>query len=136
MDTLNQEYFCKLFIDSDLDKISLGKMIVNFIQGISVDQSSMYNNSLYIFYKINDNSNDKLKLDKIDGFLFYQYELEIYSQNNITCDIYIKNLKNLLDFLRKNKIKTIPVCFDNIQINGQNIEDYLNDGQNYTKFMS
>ena len=92
----NQEYSCKLFVDSNLDRTLLGNIIVDFVHGKYADKSSIYNDYLYIFYKINDAADNNLKLDKIDGFLFYQYELEIYSQDNVTFKIYIENLKNLI----------------------------------------
>jgi hypothetical protein len=133
---IDSEYYCKLFIDSKYDKNMLTTIITNYIQGTIGHGSAIYNDYMYIFCTTNKEANNDLKIDAIDGFLFYPYILEVYSQGNISFKTYVEQLKKLIDFLRAQTLKTIPVCYlENSQINGQNIEDHLNDGKNYKHFM-
>ena len=138
METLkiDDEKYCKIFVDSVLKEEVLLEIVTRFIKGKNPHRFSICNDYVYIYFKINTEADDEMKLDTHDGFLFYRYVFEIYSEPRIDFKTYIEHLKKLIDFLRTQGTKAIPVCyFNDLSSNEQNYEDYLNNGKNYTEFM-
>ena len=132
----DDEKYCKIFVDSGMKKNDLLDVVTRFMKGKKKHTFSVYNDYVHIFFKINEEADEEMKRDAKDGFLFYQYIFEVYSEPGIDFKTYIEYLKKLIDFLRYEGIKVIPVCyFDDLLIDGKNSEDYLNSGKNYTDWI-
>ena len=133
---IEDEIYCKVFVDWCYGRDELFEIVVDFLQAQKKTFYSLYNEHLFIFIEKNSEYDEQLKNDREDGFLYYRYIFEIYSQSGIDFKNYIKALKNLIDFLRKMGCKVIPACnFEERFTLGKNFDDYLNDGKNYKEFM-
>lgn len=122
---LNEELGCTVFVDSDIAKENLVKLIEDFLDGKKRFSDTIVDN-MYVYVKHNDDRDESMKNHPTDGFLYYEYRLEINPLATTNFQTYVQQLRHLINFLRNKGFKVIPSC---------TFEDELNDGKNYKEFM-
>lgn len=100
-------------------------IIVDFSNGTKEFSNSVYSNYLDVEINHNDEHDEFMK-KKLKGFLYFPYYLEVNALKNIEYNVYLQQLKNLINFLRSKGFQVVAIC---------DFEDELNDGKPATEFM-
>lgn len=114
-----------MFIDTQLFNNQLVSLLATLLKTTS-HGAYVENNYLSITVNRNEDRSDILKNNTQDGFLFYQYYLDIEPTETTNFELYLQQLKFLVKELRSKGMRVIPAC---------DFEDELNDGKSYTEFM-
>jgi hypothetical protein len=122
---VNDELYCKIFVDTQLFNEQLISLLATLLKTTS-HGAYVENNYLLITVNRNEDRNDILKNNLQDGFLFYQYYLDIEPSKTTNFELYLQQLKFLVAELRSKGMSVVPSC---------DFEDELNDGKFYTEFM-
>ena len=124
---VNDELYCKIFIDALIDLDNLNRLITKFISGKPEFPYWTHNDYLDIEISNNSETDNQKKKNLDNGFLFYPFYLEVTGTEIISEETYKLHLKNLIDFLRNQGFKVIPVTNE--------ASDELNNGKHYSEFM-
>uniref|UniRef100_UPI003D21D470 1,4-dihydroxy-6-naphthoate synthase n=1 Tax=Brevibacillus sp. FIR094 TaxID=3134809 RepID=UPI003D21D470 len=98
--------YCKLFIDTELDREEVSKLIAKSINGI-VHKHQCFSEALDIYVNKNDDFDLEKGTEKRDGFLYYKYFLDIEPQKGSDEEVYINTIGKLLENLWRNGIKAV-----------------------------
>lgn len=103
------DLYCKVFIDTNLSYEELFSKIMNYIDGKKESFSYVVTDWCDIFIQKNKEYNiEQYMLDSTD-FLYWKYYLNIEPQH-IDEHKYIKNIANLLSYLRKYCKRVVIAC--------------------------
>jgi hypothetical protein len=106
---LYKDLYCKIFIDTEIVKEELIELLHKRIRG-EISKSNITSNSLDIHVSKNHDFDKIQKNDKLNGFLYSQYYLDIEPMNSIDQEIYINNIAELLNYLWKMNMKSVAAC--------------------------
>ncbi len=102
------DLFCKIFVDVNLKKESLVKLVAEMLQGIT-DQWCIQTETCLIGIAENDEFDAVKGLDELDGFLFSRFYFEIEA-NTDDINSYISQIGVLLEGLWKAGYKAVASC--------------------------
>jgi len=122
----NNNTYCKVFINTDLDEASLLSIISQLINGKINNINTITSRYIDLDVISNDEFNEKNTSLPKSGFLFYRYFLDVEPIAGTKYENYLSSLKILINGLRKRGFKVIPSC---------DFEDELNEGKPYTEWM-
>lgn len=100
--------YCKLFLDTDMCRDELGKLLTEFIQG-EKDRWIIHSAVLEIFVNDNDFFDNARKEDNQEGFLYFPYFLDIEPRTEME-GVYIETIATLITRLWSHKIKAVAAC--------------------------
>ena len=124
---VNDDLYCKVFVDALINREILTDLIIKFIKGTREFSNWVHNDYLDIEIRKSDEHDNQKKKNLDNGFLFYPFYLEVTGTEIISEETYKLHLKNLIDFLRNQGFKVIPVTNE--------ASDELNNGKHYSEFM-
>ncbi|MGM0715509.1 1,4-dihydroxy-6-naphthoate synthase [Brevibacillus parabrevis] len=101
--------YCKLFIDTDRDDLSLVNLIRHISAG-SIQNWVIVNKYSEIYVNKNDDFNETHRRTKGDGFLFSRYFLDIEPSLNVEQNEYIAYVGRLLEGLWKEGCEAVAAC--------------------------
>lgn len=111
------DLYCKVFIDTNLSYEELFSRIMNYIGGKKESFSYVVTDWCDMFIQKNKEYNiEQYILDSTD-FLYWKYYLDIEPQNIDECE-YIKNIANLLSYLREYCKGVVIACDFEDEVNG------------------
>lgn len=105
---MEQDLYCKIYIDSSASKIELLDKISKLVQG-KISLRSIESETMNIDVMENDEY-DKDKASQRDGFVYYPYYLEIDAVEGVEASDYIEAIKNLLMQLRSFNAHATASC--------------------------
>jgi hypothetical protein len=105
---VEEDLYCKIYIDSSRSKAELLDHISNMVQG-EISLRSIESKTMEIDVMENDEY-DKNKASQEDGFVYYPYYLEIDVVEGINSSTYIETINNMLRELRNSCANAIASC--------------------------
>jgi hypothetical protein len=102
------EAYCKLFIDSALDKPNIESEIGQLING-QFDGFSVVSELLEIDVQTNDEWNPYEEASE-DAFLYSRYYADVEPCGDVDMDKYISMISNVVRGLQKLGCKVVPSC--------------------------
>jgi hypothetical protein len=106
---VNDELYCKIFVDTQLFNEQLISLLAALLKA-TPHGAYVENNYLLITVNRNEDRNDILKNNLQDGFLFYQYYLDIEPFKTTNFELYLQQLKFLVAELRSKGMRVVPSC--------------------------
>lgn len=108
-----ENLFCKVFIDTNEERISLLSCIKDIVLG-TTERWTIDSNSMELELRKNDDFNESLRFEKQDGFLYSRYYIEIEPIDHIKQEQYISSVSMLLENLWALGYKAVAACdFEN-----------------------
>ncbi|MDG5857033.1 1,4-dihydroxy-6-naphthoate synthase [Clostridium beijerinckii] len=108
-----ENLFCKVFIDTNEERLSLLNSIKDVVLGIT-ERWTITSNSMELELRKNDDFNESLRFEKRDGFLYSRYYIEIEPIGDIKQEQYISSVSMLLENLWTLGYKAVAACdFEN-----------------------
>lgn len=105
----SNEFFCKIFIDTDDPKATVISFLAESING-NIEMWSV-SNDIFTLGLVRSDDFDDLKRGSIsDGFLFSRYYIEIEPNSNVDSESYIASVSLLLESLWIKGFKAIAAC--------------------------
>ncbi len=105
---MEEDLYCKIYVDSSCSKIELVDQISNMVQG-EVSLRSIESKTMEIDVLANDDFN-KDKASQKDGFVYYPYYLEIDAVEGADSSAYIEAISNMLKELQSSCTNAIASC--------------------------
>ncbi len=105
---MEEDLYCKIYIDSSCSKSELLDHISNMVQG-KVSLRTIESKTMEIDVMDNDDY-DKDKASQGDGFVYYPYYLEIDAVEGVNSTTYIEAISNMLKGLQNFCAKAIASC--------------------------
>ncbi|OVE69107.1 1,4-dihydroxy-6-naphthoate synthase [Clostridium diolis] len=93
-----ENLFCKVFIDTNEERISLLSSIKDVVLG-TTERWTITSNSMELELRKNDDFNESLRFEKQDGFLYSRYYIEIEPIADTKQEQYISSVSMLLENL-------------------------------------
>ncbi|TGV05244.1 1,4-dihydroxy-6-naphthoate synthase [Mesorhizobium sp. M00.F.Ca.ET.186.01.1.1] len=101
--------YCKLFIDTDMDNLSLVNLVGQISTG-SIQKRVIVNKYSEIYVNQNDDFDETLRGKNGDGFLHARYFLDIEPSLNVEQTEYIACVARLLEGLWKRGCQAVAAC--------------------------
>ncbi|MFE1630923.1 1,4-dihydroxy-6-naphthoate synthase [Brevibacillus reuszeri] len=101
--------YCKLFIDTDIDDLSLVNLVGQISNG-SIQNWVIVNKYSEIYVNKNDDFNETLRGKNGDGFLHSRYFLDIEPSLNVEQNEYIAYVARFLEGLWKEGCQAVAAC--------------------------
>lgn len=114
----NLNLFCKIYLDTDLDRAIVLSDISRTIGGQPGPYSSLVHGICDLDVIRNDDFNEQKRKVLPDGFLFSKYLIEIEPCKGIRTETYITTISRLLEGLWERGYKAVASCdFEELLLN-------------------
>ena len=107
--TSEENLYCKIFVDSNMNEIDQIKMIASITAG-EISKWTVVTDGCEIDVIKNDDYNKLKSKDASDGFLYYRYYLDIEPFESVEKEKYIFEIGLLIQGLWNNKCKAVAAC--------------------------
>ncbi|MFG0216219.1 1,4-dihydroxy-6-naphthoate synthase [Brevibacillus porteri] len=104
-----ENLYCKLFIDTDIDRESLVQLISKISSGV-ITKYMISTRASEIEVRKNSGFDSENRLDKIDGFLYFRYYCDIEPKNENDKMDYVTSIGVLLRGLWDLNIRAVAAC--------------------------
>lgn len=101
-----QDYFCEIYIDSDISLEIITRKVMAFLGG-KYENFTIISPTLDLNIEEN-NSFDQLK--RFSSFIYFKYIIEIEPAGFLSPEDYIESVSNLLEWLWQMKIPAVAAC--------------------------
>ncbi len=102
-------FYCKIFIDTDLNKDDISQILINLTDGQN-NKWGLLTKEYEMDIKINDDFDLKKRSQFPDGFLYYRFYLDIEPTEGTLQENYFKSLSDLLESLWSLNYQVVAVC--------------------------
>ena len=104
------DLFCKIYLDTESSIDDVNRLILASIGGDSSRNSTITTSSCLIDIDENDQFDEVMRTDPVNGFLYCRYFLDIEPVEGVSRVRYVEVLSTLLKKLREKGCKAIPAC--------------------------
>lgn len=107
---MEQDLYCKVYIDSSLESSDLLTSIADVIKG-NISLRTISNDLLEVSV-FSNKDHDKVRSGELDGFVFYPYYLEIepVDEDTVSGKVYKMSIDNLLKALWDMGADAVAAC--------------------------
>ncbi len=101
--------YCKIYVDSKADKRQLLDLIAGMISG-SIKMRTVSSPELEVDLFVNEDFDEKRRLQNGDQFLFYRYYLDVEPSESARRERYVESVGKLLERLWQSGYKAVAAC--------------------------
>ncbi|QDU62392.1 hypothetical protein Pan216_32590 [Planctomycetes bacterium Pan216] len=105
----NDTCYCKIFVDTVLSKDELARTIARVTNGHCI-RRTVYTSWGEIDVVLNEDFDDHDRFNSSDGFLHYQFYLEIEADVRVSRFIFVSSIANLLTEFWRMEFKAVAAC--------------------------